>query len=251
MARQLRNKKLGVTLVGAVTAVLLLGAGPASYAQGPSTTTTSTTVPASGPGGTSPASSANPVTTVLQSPAIPGVSPLPGPVVDPAQESENMGILDVTPDQGVAGTPITISGSQLAPNAKVDLTWSTANATWQVQTEPDTVNYLGRADTLITVALATATTDASGSFKLSLKAPVDWGGVHDIYAVVNGVAVAHGGFITLRTVTVSPTSGPVGTPITITYSGLAPPCTQAGPPCSTTTTTWASSWPTGPGARPR
>ena len=38
MARQLRNKKLGAILVGAVTAVLLLGAGPASYAQGSSTT---------------------------------------------------------------------------------------------------------------------------------------------------------------------------------------------------------------------
>jgi hypothetical protein len=143
-------------------------------------------------------------------------------VAAPAQPSDNIGILDVTPDQGVAGTPMTISGSGLAPNAKVELTWSTANATWLVQTEPDTVNYLGRSDTLLTVVLATTTTDAKGAFKLSLKAPVDWGGVHDIYAVVNGVEVAHGGFITLRTVTVSPTSGPVGTPITITYSGLGP-----------------------------
>jgi hypothetical protein len=212
MTLQLRSKKLGTILVAAVTAVLFLGSAAVSSAQGSATVPTSTTVP----------SSANPATTVLQSPAIPGVSPLPGPVVGPAQPSENMGILDVTPDQGVAGTPITISGSQLAPNAKVELTWSTADATWQVQTEPDTVNYLGRSDTLLTVALATTTTDASGSFKLSLKAPVDWGGVHDIYAVVNGTEVAHGGFITLRTVTVSPTSGPVGTPITITYSGLGP-----------------------------
>ncbi len=54
----------------------------------------------------------------------------------------------------------------------------------------------------------------------ALKVPQDWGGLHDIYAVVNGVQVAHGGFITLRTVTVTPTSGPIGTPITITYSGL-------------------------------
>ena len=35
MARQLRNKKLGVTLVGAVTAVLLLGAGPGKLRPGP------------------------------------------------------------------------------------------------------------------------------------------------------------------------------------------------------------------------
>jgi hypothetical protein len=131
-----------------------------------------------------------------------------------------MGVLDVTPDTGVAGTPITISGSHLPANAKVELTWSTANATWQVQTEPDTVNYLGRTDTLLAVVLKTTTTNASGSFSVKLKVPQDWGGLHDIYAVIKGVEDAHGGFITLRTVTVSPTSGPIGTPITITYSGL-------------------------------
>jgi len=158
--------------------------------------------------------------TTLQSPVIPGVAPLPGPVAKLAQPSANMGILKVAPDQGVAGTPLTITGSGLAANASVELTWSTANATWLVQPQPDTVNYLGRADKVFAVVLDTATTDASGAFSVSLAAPQDWGGLHDIYAVINGVEVAHGGFITLRTVTVTPSSGPIGTPITITYSGL-------------------------------
>jgi hypothetical protein len=131
-----------------------------------------------------------------------------------------MGILQVDPDEGVAGTPITISGSHLPKNASVDLTWSTANATWLVQAKPDTVNYLGRADTEFAVVLDTTTTNANGAFRVSLKVPQDWGGLHDIYAVIRGVEDAHGGFITRRTVTVTPTSGPVGTPITITYSGL-------------------------------
>ena len=133
-----------------------------------------------------------------------------------------MGILEVTPDQGVAGAPMTITGSQLPPHAQVELTWSTADATWLVQTAPDTVNYLGRSDTELAVVLDTTSTDAHGAFKVSLKAPVDWGGIHDIYAVIKGTEDAHGGFILLRTVTVSPKSGPVGTPITITYSGLGP-----------------------------
>jgi hypothetical protein len=158
--------------------------------------------------------------TALQAPAIPGVGQLPGPVAKAASPSSNMGILQVTPDQAVAGTLITISGSQLPANKKVELTWSTADATWLVQTEPDTVNYLGRSDTEFAVVLDTTTTNSSGAFKVSLKAPQDWGGLHDIYAVINGVEEAHGGFITLRTVTVTPRSGPVGTPITITYSGL-------------------------------
>ena len=89
-----------------------------------------------------------------------------------------------------------------------------------VQAEPDTVNYLGSADTKFAVVLATTTTSAKGTLSVTLKAPVDFGGLHDIYAVIKGEQDAHGGFILLRTVTVSPRSGPIGTPITITYSGL-------------------------------
>ena len=158
--------------------------------------------------------------TTLRSPAIPGVSQLPGPVASPARPSPTMGILQVNPDEGVAGTPLTISGSHLAANANLELTWSTADATWLVQAKPDTVNYLGRSDTDFAVVLDKTTTSAKGSFRVSLTVPQDWGGLHDIYAVVNGVEVAHGGFITSRTVTVTPMSGPIGTPITITYSGL-------------------------------
>ena len=39
---------------------------------------------------------------------------------------------------------MTISGSNLPGNQSVELTWSTANVTWMVDPEPDTVNYLGR-----------------------------------------------------------------------------------------------------------
>ena len=77
--------------------------------------------------------------------------------------ARTMGILQVNPDEGVAGTPLTISGSHLAANANVELTWSTADATWLVQAKPDTVNYLGRSDTLFAVVLDKTTTDANGA----------------------------------------------------------------------------------------
>ena len=158
--------------------------------------------------------------TALPAPAVPGVAPVPGAVAAPAQPSPTMGILSVLPDQGVAGTPMTISGSGLPASTKVELTWSTANVTWVLDPEPGTVNYLGRRTTKYAVVLATVTTGASGKFSVHLAAPQDWGGVHDIYAVVGGQEVDHGGFITLRRLTVSPASGPIGTPVTITYSGL-------------------------------
>src|ERR1039458_9391484 len=118
-------------------------------------------------------------------PAAAGAAPPPLPPPPPppaAQQSANIGILNVSPDQGVAGTPVTISGSHLPANAAVELTWSTANVTWVRDPEPDTVNYLGRAEEKFAVVLAMTTTDKSGSFTVSLSAPQDWGGVHDIYA---------------------------------------------------------------------
>ncbi|MGO9196425.1 MAG: hypothetical protein ACLQK4_04775 [Acidimicrobiales bacterium] len=217
MLRHLKTHRLGVVLVGLLAGALLMSSCATTATKGSSSTTPTT------PPSTTAAPqvvSANTSFTTLQSPAIPGVSALPGPVAKPANPSANMGVLDVSPDSGFAGAPMTISGSHLPANAKVELTWSTANATWQVQTAPDTVNYLGRADTLFAVVIANTTTNASGAFSVSLKVPQDWGGLHDIYAVINGVEDAHGGFITLRTVTVTPRSGPIGTPITITYSGL-------------------------------
>ncbi len=167
---------------------------------------------AAGPASASP--------TVLKPPALPGVAPLPGPVAAHATPSPTMGLLRVSPEQGVAGTPITISGTHLPPLAAVELTWSTANVTWVVDPEPDTVNYLGRSATNFAVVIDKLTTSASGSFTVKLDVPDDWGGIHDIYAVVGGVEEAHGGFVVTRSVTVSPTSGPIGTPITITYTGL-------------------------------
>jgi hypothetical protein len=76
--------------------------------------------------------------------------------------------------------------------------------------------------------MTTLTTNATGGFSFSTKAPSDFGGVHDIYAIQNGVALAHGGFELLRILSVSPSSGPVGTPITITYTSMGASLYTAG-----------------------
>lgn len=159
-------------------------------------------------------------TKVLEPPNVSGVAPLPGPVATPARLNPNMGILDVTPDEGITGTPVKVTGTHLPANTSIELTWSTSNVTWLVQPEPDTVNYLGRDSSDFSVIIGRATTDAQGAFSYNFDAPADFGGVHDIYAVAKGQADAHGGFLIERTVTVKPTSGPVGTPITVTYTGL-------------------------------
>ena len=133
--------------------------------------------------------------------------------------------LEVTPSQVVIGNAITITGKGLTGNTPITLTWSTHDATWVADVQPNTVNYMGTSFIKYNVVIATITTDALGGFVYKTKVPSDFGGVHDIYAVNNDVALAHGGVQIARTFKMTPSSGPVGTPITIEYSGKTPlPC---------------------------
>lgn len=156
----------------------------------------------------------------LKAPNLPRVPPMPGPVAANATPSVTMGILSVTPAQGLAGTPITISGAGLPASTNVELTWSTSSATWLVDPEPGTVNYMGRASSNFAIVLKDATTSPSGALRVTVPIPQDFGGIHDIYAVINGTEVDHGGVTVLRKVIVSPRSGPIGTPIHVTYTGM-------------------------------
>jgi hypothetical protein len=134
-----------------------------------------------------------------------------------------MATLKTTPDVAPAGTKVTISGAGLGAAKAVSLVWMTANVRYILDAKPDSVDYLGRKVDRIGVALANATTDSSGAFKVTFTAPKDFGGLHDIFAVVNGTQVGRGGYLLERTVTISPKSGPVGTPITITVNGMGSP----------------------------
>jgi hypothetical protein len=166
--------------------------------------------------------------TVVSAPAVPGVAALPGPLIDPGKPAADMKVLKTAPDVALPGTAITISGSGLPAGKPVALTWATANVDWVLDPRADSVDYLGRKATKLTVRLATATTDGSGAFSVKLKAPQDFGGLHDIYAVVDGTQVAKGGFLVARSASISPKSGPIGTPITITYSGLGSSLYEGG-----------------------
>ena len=144
-----------------------------------------------------PASGADaPVGTTLIAPAgIPNVPAVPFTGTKSAvfTSPQSMVNLTVVPAQGIFGDPIVISGKAMAPNATFTLTWSTSDASWVAGIEPNTANYMGTSYSNYNVDMATITTDATGAFTFSTKIPSDWGGVHDIYAVSNGVGAGHGG----------------------------------------------------------
>ena len=170
-----------------------------------------------------------PITLVAPT-GIPNVAPLPFTAVKSEAFTipTTMQNLTVTPNQGVVGSPMVVSGTGLPASTTLQLTWGTASGTWVADVQPSSVNYLGDSISKFNVNMTTVTTDAAGAFTFASKVPEDFGGVHDIYAVVNGAAVAHGGYQTTRALTISPTSGPIGTPITITYTGMGATLYTAG-----------------------
>ena len=167
-------------------------------------------------------------TVALTPPAISGVAPLPGPIAAAATAAPTMGVLKTTPDIGLPGTRFTIAGSGLPAGKDVEIVWNTAKVTWVVDARPDSVDYLGRKADKVGVVLAKARTDALGAFSVTLRVPKDFGGIHDVYAVVDRTQVAKGGFLVARTATMTPKSGPVGTMITLTYSGLGSSLYEGG-----------------------
>jgi hypothetical protein len=164
----------------------------------------------------------------LTPPAIPGVAPLPGPIAAPSKPAPNMAVLKTSPDIGVPGTSYTLSGAGLPAGKNVSILWSTSNVTWVVDPRPDSVDYLGRKADKFAVVIATTKTDGSGAFSLKLKAPSDFGGIHDMYAVIDGVQVAKGGFLIARWAKMTPKRGPIGTMITLTYGGLGSSLYEGG-----------------------
>jgi hypothetical protein len=158
--------------------------------------------------------------TPLQAPTLPTVAGLPGPVAPAAKTANSLGILKSSPDTSTIGKSFTLSGTGLPANKDVTLTWSTSNVTWVVDARPDSVDYLGRKADKFNVVIGSAKTDGSGSFSKTIAVPRDFGGIHDIYGVVDGVQVAKGGLLISRSITMTPKQGPIGTMITIRYSGI-------------------------------
>jgi hypothetical protein len=135
--------------------------------------------------------------------------------------------LSVSPTIAPVGAKMTITGTGLSPNANLVLEWSTANSTWNVG-DPGafTPTSVPEVRGIYTVpweeVLGNVVTNATGSFSTVVPAPVDNNGAHVIAAIAAGAKTpaAEATFTLLPSFHFSPSSGPVGTPVTVYATGL-------------------------------
>ena len=139
--------------------------------------------------------------------------------------------LELTYDKpAVVGASVRASAKGLPAGKNVDLTWGTVNGGWVVE---DYYHFRGKKYSDSSSKLGQFQVDSNGQFDATFKIPEDYGGVHEVIALIDGKPVAQNGIDVTQTFELTPRSGPVGTPIELKVKGLG---------WRTMESTWAVNW---------
>jgi hypothetical protein len=137
--------------------------------------------------------------------------PYPKQQVPAAETMQSGATVNIAPAQGPVLTPALLRGSGLPPNEPVSVIWGTQAGS----------RVSGEGFAPKETELGRFTVDAHGQLKASLKIPDDLGGLHRL-SVRSGDKMLAQTFFVVETsvVSMSPISGPVGTPVTIHLKGV-------------------------------
>ena len=139
-------------------------------------------------------------------------------------------VLKLAHDAPTVGAEVHASASGLPVGKTVVLTWKTVTGGWVIE---DYYHFRGKKYSESTVSLGSFTVDASGRLDARFTIPEDYGGVHDVVALIGGTPVAQNGIEVTQSFEMRPASGPVGTPIELTVKGLG---------WRTMESTWVVNW---------
>ena len=155
------------------------------------------------------------------------------PVSAAATSSSNAGYLPLNirnDDPAVVGSPAHVTASGLPAGKTVDLAWGTVTGGWVIE---DYYHFRGKKYSETTTPLGKFDVDSSGRLDARFTIPEDYGGVHEVTALIDGKPVAQGGINVSQSFALSPMSGPVGTPIELKVTGLG---------WRTMESTWVVNW---------
>ena len=126
------------------------------------------------------------------------------------------------PDTGAAGARSRSPAPSSRPASRSPIVWFTSKVDWLLDARPGQRRLHRPAGDEGGRRRARHGHDRCLGLRSAskLKAPRDFGAIHDVYAVIDGVQVAKGGFLIERTLSMSPLRGPVGTMVTIKIGGL-------------------------------
>jgi hypothetical protein len=124
--------------------------------------------------------------------------------------------LQLEPTAGIVGSEVVASVTGATPGARVDVVWISADADWNVADG----RFFGVVAEETATVVASADVGADGRATATFLVPEDYGYLHNVFVESSGTQLARGGFTVVPHVEISPTHGPVGTPITISMTGI-------------------------------
>ena len=125
--------------------------------------------------------------------------------------------LDLTYEKPIVGAKVKAVASGLPAGKMVDLKWSTVTGGWVIE---DNYYFRGKKYSETTSSLGKFSIDSSGRLDASFAIPEDYGGVHDVIAMIDDKPVAQNGIEVTQSFEMTPLSGPIGTPIELHVRGL-------------------------------
>ena len=138
--------------------------------------------------------------------------------------------LELQYDKPIVGAEVRVSATDLPAGKTAELQWGTVTGGWVVE---DYYHFKGKKYVETTLSLGKFNVDSNGRLDARFVIPEDYGGVHEVTAVIDGKPVAQNGIEVTQSFQMSPTSGPVGTPIELTVKGLG---------WRTMESTWVVNW---------
>jgi hypothetical protein len=161
-----------------------------------------------------------------EKPALPSPSETGKQAAQPAAAQT----LNLAYEGRTVGAEVRATASGLPPEKPVELTWGTVDGGWVIE---GYYRFRGKKYTEKTVPLGRFQTGADGTLDARFSIPEDYGGVHEVFAVMDGKPVAQNGIEVTQSFEMTPSSGPVGTPIELKVKGLG---------WRTMESTWVVNW---------
>jgi hypothetical protein len=128
----------------------------------------------------------------------------------------------LTPAHGLPGTRVQFAGTGFAPGAQVAIGWQAEDGKYLTKADRGMVTYSGVDYRPVPVLLDRVVADSQGRLALAFTVPEDLWGPHQVAAVIDGRQAAQADFHVEFGATMTPSSGPVGTPIEVVVHGMAP-----------------------------
>lgn len=161
-----------------------------------------------------PGQSSSPGESAASIAAAPSATPRP-------PEADYVGSLEVVPAKGPIGSQATVRGGSFDPGLQLDVVWQAYSGEWVIDNAAAAgENYHGRTYKGQLVPLASVTTDAGGAFSTTFTVPDGFGFTHNVQVLQGTTIRNQASFSVEMQVSMSPASGPVGTPITIDVTGI-------------------------------